>query len=156
FAPVLVSPVEEKGTVNVWAISDRRTDTPARLTVRLLGFSGHQIWRGDQDITLTANASRVYSTFRRDEMLAGADPRRAVPVAALSHRAGKRLPPNLLYFGKTKDLALPKPGFTLDVEPRADGTFAVKVATQSLARNVYLTTGEGMKALAGSFDDNFF
>jgi len=32
FAPVLVSPVEDKGVVNVWAISDRRTDTPARLT----------------------------------------------------------------------------------------------------------------------------
>jgi len=156
FAPVLVSPVEDKGTVTVWGISDRRTDTPARLTVRLLGFSGHQIWRGDQDITLSANASRAYATFRRDQMLAGADPKRAVLVAELSDRAGKRLSRNLLYFGKTKDLDLPNPGLSIEVEPRSDGTFTIKVATQSLARNVYLTTGEGMKAIPGFFDDNFF
>src|SRR5262249_31155022 len=110
FAPVLVSPVEDKGTISVWGVSDRRADTPARLTVRLLGFSGHQIGRGDQDITRAGNTSRVYLTFRRAEALAGADPARTVLVAEISERGGKRLSRNLLYFGKTKDLDLPKPG----------------------------------------------
>ncbi len=52
FAPVLVSPVEEKGIVNVWAVSDRRTETPARLTVRLVDFQGRELWRKEQDVRL--------------------------------------------------------------------------------------------------------
>ena len=37
FAPVLVSPVEDKGTVNVWIVSDRRT-APPLLPVLLVFF----------------------------------------------------------------------------------------------------------------------
>src|SRR5262245_66299241 len=43
FAPVLASVVEENGVVKVWGISDRRNDTPARLTVKLIDFAGKQI-----------------------------------------------------------------------------------------------------------------
>jgi beta-mannosidase len=154
FAPVLVSPVEDKGgTVTMWGISDRRADTPAKLSVRLLGFDGHQIWRGDQDIVLAANASRAYATFRRAELLAGADPKRAVLVAELNERAtGKRLSRNLFFFEKTKDLDLPKPELSLEVEPREGGTFAVKVTAQRLARAVYLTSPDR----DAFFDENYF
>jgi beta-mannosidase len=157
FAPVLVSPVEDKGTVSVWGVSDLRADTPARLTVRVLTFDGRQVWRGDADIVLAANASRVYSALQRDQLLAGADPSRAVLVAEIADKSGRRLSRNLLYFGKTKDLDLPKQSVALDVAPGSgDGVFTVKVAAKQLARNVYLTAGDGAQAIDGSFDENYF
>ena len=48
-----------------WAVSDRRTDTPARLTVRLIDFQGRELWRKEQEVRLAANASQVYLSMPR-------------------------------------------------------------------------------------------
>jgi beta-mannosidase len=163
FAPVLVSPVEEKGVIDVWGISDRRADVRARLLTRLLDFSGRELWRKEQEVTLAANASRVHLSLKRDEALAGADPKQVLLVAELTE-AGQRLSRNTLSFVKTKELELPKPTLRLEVDARDDVGFTVKVGTDVLARNVFLTVdgdpsqpvGAGSAALAGAFDDNYF
>jgi beta-mannosidase len=155
FAPVLVSPVEEKGMLNIWGISDRRADAPARLTLRLIDFAGKEIWRKDQDLTLAANASKIYLSVRRAEALAGADAARVVLVAELSEQ-GKPLSRNLFWFNKTKGLDLPRPELALSVEPGAAGSLTVKVATHGLARHVYLDTGGGGGLVEGRLDDNYF
>ncbi len=87
FAPVLVSPVEEKGIVNVWGVSDRRTDTRARLTVRLVDFQGRELWRKEQDVQLAPNASRRAAV---DAARRGAGRRRSDARGAghRAHRAG--------------------------------------------------------------------
>jgi beta-mannosidase len=156
FAPVLVSPVEEDGTVKVWAISDRRTPITAHLSLRLLDFNGNELWRHDQDARLGPNASHLLATIPRREALAGADPKRVVLVAELTE-AGKRLSRNTLSFLKTKDLELPTPELHLDVEPRADGTFAVRLLTRRFARDVMLSmTTPAAPVIDGFFDDNDF
>jgi beta-mannosidase len=158
FAPVLVSPVEEKGLINVWAVSDRRAATPARLTVRLVDFAGKQLWRQDQDLVLAANASKVHFSMRRGEALAGADAARVVLVAELSEQ-GKLLSRNLFSFNKTRDLELPRPELALSVEAGAAGDLTIKVASRGFARNVYLDTvaaGAAAGAMDGRFDDNYF
>ncbi|HEY5090642.1 MAG TPA: glycoside hydrolase family 2 protein, partial [Polyangia bacterium] len=151
FAPVLVSPVDDKGTINVWAISDRRTDTAARLTVRVVDFTGHELARRDQDIVLAANASRIYVSFRRHDMLGGVDPKRVLLLAEITEK-GERIARNIFWFEKTKDLDLPRPEIALSVAPGKDGTFAITVGAKALARDVYLGSG----AVDGFFEDNFF
>jgi beta-mannosidase len=151
FAPVLVSPVDDKGTINVWGVSDRRTDTAARLTVRMIDFAGHELARRDQDILLAANASRVYVSFGKRELLGGVDPKHLVLSVEISEK-GQPIARNLFWFEKTKDLDLPKPEVALSVAPGQDGAFAVTVGARQLARNVYLTSG----AVDGFFGDNFF
>jgi beta-mannosidase len=164
FAPVLVSPVEDKGIVNIWAVSDRRADSAARLTVRLLDFSGRELWKKQQEVVLAANSSRVYMALRKQDALAGADPARVVLVAELTEN-GDRLSRNLFWFAKTKELELPRAELALEVDPRprADGSFTVKVTARQLARNVFLSAGGGGAATAasdprldGAFDDNYF
>jgi beta-mannosidase len=154
FAPVLVSPVEEKGTVTVWGISDRRTDTPIRLTVRLIDFAGRELWRRQQEMSLAANASRPYLSLSKKEALAGADPARVVLVAEISESGkGGRLSRNTLSFVKTKDLELPAPELRLEVGgASAGGIFPIKVSTRAFARNVYLSTTAGN----GFFENNYF
>ncbi|HEX3903179.1 MAG TPA: glycoside hydrolase family 2 protein [Polyangia bacterium] len=151
FAPVLVSPVDNKGTIEIWGVSDRRTDTPARLTIRVLDFSGHELGRRDQELTLAANASQLLVSFRKKELLGSTDPRRVVLVAELTE-GSRPLARNLFWFDKTKALELPKPQVGLDVHPNADGTFSVTVHASALARAVRLDAG----AIAGFFDDNYF
>ena len=109
FAPVLVSPVVEKGTVNVWTISDRRADVPvAALAAAARLRRARQLWKREQDMTLAANASRLALAFPRNEPLAGADSKRVMLVAEVLER-GAVASRNILYFEKTKDLELPRP-----------------------------------------------
>jgi beta-mannosidase len=150
FAPVLVSPIDEKGTINVWVVSDRRTDTPAHVTARLVDFSGHELARREQEVVLAANASRIYLSFPRTEILAGADPKKVMLVVEARDKGGP-LGRNILWFEKTKDLDLPKPDVHLEVTPASGGAFTVKVTAAKLARDVYLTD-----AADGFFSDNYF
>ncbi len=158
FAPILVSPVDNKGAIEIWGVSDRRADTPARLTIRVLDFSGKELGRRDQDLTLAANSSQRLVSFRKKELLGSTDPRRVVLVAELSEPGrtdARPLARNLFWFEKTKELELPKSRVTLDVapgQPGTDGTFSVSVRADTLARAVRLDAG----AIDGSFDDNYF
>ncbi len=160
YAAVLVSPVEEKGVVNVWGVSDRRTETPARLSVRLVDFQGRELWRKDQDVRLAPNASAVLLSMPRAQALGGADPTRVVLVTELTQPGEKQpMSRNLLSFVKTKELELPVPELRLEVAGGgADGALEVTVRAPVFARNVYLTAGEPATATAidGRFEDNFF
>jgi len=164
FAPVLVSPVEEKGVVNVWGVSDRRTETPARLSMRLIDFQGHELWRKDQDVRLLPNASAVLLSMPRAQALGGADPTRVVLVTELTEAGQKEpLSRNLLSFVKTKELELPLPELRLEVGggdavSALGPVLAVTVTAPVFARNVYLTVGDptAANAIDGRFEDNFF
>ncbi|HEY2903881.1 MAG TPA: glycoside hydrolase family 2 protein [Polyangia bacterium] len=150
FAPVLVSPVIEKGSVRVYVVSDRLTDTPAQLSLRLIDFDGHERWRKDTIVTVASNSSRVYQTLSKRDALRGADPSQVVLVAELSQN-GQRLSRNILTFVKARDLTLPGPELTTAVEGH-DGAAVVRVTARHLASAVWLHTDGG----DGAFTDNFF
>jgi beta-mannosidase len=153
FAPVLVSPVLEKGVVSIYGVSDRRTDARARVSARVVDFAGNVLNRIDNNITLAANASRAYMTFKERDILNGADPSKVVLVAELEvEGAPGSASRNLLYFKKTKDLQLPKPELKMAAAAGANGALAVSVSARQLARNVFLTGG----AVDGFFEDNYF
>jgi beta-mannosidase len=150
FAPVLVSPVEEGGRVQVFVVSDRLADTRAHLAVRLVDFDGKELSRHEQDIVAKANTSGVAWTGSKRDLLRGVDPARVVLVAEVREGASV-LSRNLMMFEKTRDLALPPPELSVAVEARgADAS--VRVTAKRFARAVYLATADGQ----GSFSDNFF
>jgi beta-mannosidase len=162
FAPVLVSPVEEGNEVRVFVINDRRTDVRAKLVLRLLDLDGKELSRRQHDVVSKANTSVALWAASKKDVLGGADPSRVVLVAELqvggqgrqAEQAGQPatvLSRNLLYFVKTRDLALPTPELQVAVEARGAGA-AVRVTTRRFARGVYLSTTTG----AGMFSDNFF
>jgi beta-mannosidase len=152
-----VSPVEDGGTVKIWGVSDRRTATPAHLSLRLLDFAGRELWRRDQDVRLTANASGVLVSLGKREILAGQDAAKVVLVAELTE-GPKRLSRNTLSFVKAKDLDLPAADIHTDVEPRPDGAFTVRLTSRHFARDVMLSTTSsgGVPVVDGFFEDNAF
>jgi beta-mannosidase len=150
FAPVLVSPVEEDGNVRVFAVNDRRADVRARLSLRLVDFDGKELWRNDQDVVARPTSSAaVWQAWKKD-VLRGADPSRVVLVAEL-REGGTLLSRNLMFFEKTRELALPRPELQVAVEARPTGA-SVRVTARRFARAVYLSTADGQ----GAFSDNFF
>jgi beta-mannosidase len=151
FAPVLVSPVDDNGTLRVYAVSDRRSDLSAHLTLRLIDLdNGGERWRFDRDVTVKALASEVqFAAWKRD-VLKGSDPSRVVLVAELS-AGGATLSRNLFYFLKTRELALPRPELAVSVTPHRIGA-TVTVKARRFARAVWLSTPDG----EGAFSDNFF
>jgi beta-mannosidase len=159
FAPVLVSVVEDGEGVQVWGISDRRSDAPVQLTVRSLDFNGRQLWRRDQNVRLGGNSSRSYVALPKREVLASSDPAHVVLVAELTE-GGKRLSRTTFYFAKAKDLDLPAPELQLAVAARPDATFAIDITARKFARAVHLSsmhvTDGKMIGVDGFFDDNDF
>jgi beta-mannosidase len=152
FAPVLVSPVEEGGSVRVFVVNDRRTDVRAKLTLRVLDLDGKELARRAHDVVSKANTSVALLVAARKDLLGAAEPSRVVLVAELHEAAGgPLLSRNLLFFAKTKDLALPAPELQVAVEARG-ADLAVRVTAKRFARGVYLSTTSG----AGTFSDNFF
>jgi beta-mannosidase len=151
FAPVLVSPVEESGTLRVYLVSDRRTDLPAHLTLRLVDLDGGgERWRFERDVTVKALASEAQFSAAKRDILKGVDAGHVVLVAELT-AGGRTVSRNLFYFQKTRDLALPSPELALAVTPHRIGA-TVKVTARRFARAVWLSTPDG----DGSFSDNFF
>ena len=149
FAPELVSVVAAGDKVQVWATSDRRVPAHARLSIRLLDFSGRDVWHRDQAITLAPNASRAYVTLAKGEILGGANPNGVVLVSEL-WEGTQRLSRNTFTFLKTKDLSLPKTGLKLDVRASTTGGLEVQVTASQFAAGVYLTGVDGF------FEDNGF
>jgi beta-mannosidase len=151
FAPVLVSPVDDNGTLRIYTVSDRRSDLPAHLTLRLVDLDGGaDRWRFERDVTVKALASEPqFSAWKRD-VLKGVDPSRVVLSAELT-AGGVMISRNLLSFVKTRDLALPSPELSVAVTPhRISAT--LRITARRFARAVWLSTPEG----EGSFSDNFF
>jgi len=87
----------------------------------------------EADRVLAANASRIYVSFRRHDMLGGVDPKRVLLLAEITEK-GQRIARNIFWFEKTKDLDLPRPEVALAVAPGPDGTFAITVGAKALAR----------------------
>ena len=151
FAPVLVSPVDDNGTLRVYVVSDRRGDLAAHLTLRLVDLDGGgERWRFERDVTVRALASEPQFSAGTRDILKGVDPSHVVLVAELS-AGGVSLSRNLFYFRKTRDLALPSPELAVAVTPHRIGA-TVKVTARRFARAVWLSTPDG----DGEFSDNFF
>ncbi|MES1207814.1 MAG: glycoside hydrolase family 2 protein [Pseudomonadota bacterium] len=153
FAPVLVSPADENGTLRVYVVSDRRADVPGHLVLRVVDLDGGaERWRVERDVTVRALASEAqFQAWKRD-VLKGVDPTRVVLVAELTDRStGATLSRSLFYFLKTRDLDLPAPELAVSVVPHAGGA-TVKVTARKLARAVWLSSSSA----EGFFADNFF
>ena len=157
FAPVLVSPVIEKGVVSIYGVSDRRTDARARLTARLIDFAGNALTRFDQGVTLAANASRAYMTFPERDILKGADPSKVVLVTELEVEGAPARPAQqsratCSTSRRPRTCSCPSRRSSSRSRAGANGALAVSVGAKQLARNVFLASG----AVDGFFDDNYF
>ncbi len=147
---VLVSPFEDDGKVATYIVSDRTQPMQAELRIRVLDFSGKQLFENKQNITVPELSSKIYSNITREELLKGTDAHHAFAVFELSS-GGKLISRNLMLFDVTRNVALPKPQIKTEVTG-SSGTYTLRLESPVLARNVYLSFGDSDVSVS----DNYF
>jgi beta-mannosidase len=152
YAPVLVSPHVEEGSVKTYIVSDKTEAMHGQLHLRLMDFDGKVLMEETQQVDVSPLASKVYHDWPVSKLTeaAGGDVSHVFVVADLISGT-TQISRNLTYLAPTKLIRL-KPA-QLKVETTgANGTYKVRVTSPVLARSVYVSVGE----LDAKFSDNYF
>jgi beta-mannosidase len=152
YAPVLVSPHVEEGSVKVYIVSDKTEAQTATLRLRLMDFDGKVLLEEKQDVSVAPLTSKVYADWPFLKLTqAGATDTSRVFVVAELMAGDATVSRNLTYLAPVKEVHL-KPA-TLQVDASgANGKLHIKVSSPVLARSVYVSFGN----LDAKVSDNYF
>jgi beta-mannosidase len=152
YAPVLVSPHVEDGSVRVYIVSDKTMAQAATLRVRLMDFDGKVLLEDKHDVNVDPLASKVYLDWPLSKLMGagGSDTTRVFVVAELSSGAAE-VSRNLVYLAPTKEIRLKPAQLGVDVSG-ANGGYKIRITSPVLARDAYLSFGD----LDVKVSDNYF
>ncbi len=150
YSPVLVSPVETDGRVQVFVISDELEEVKATLAVNLFSLEGKILWKTDMPVRIPAGSSQLYFEISRTELLRNHNPEKVVLWAGLFSGETK-ISENALFFAPPKKLALQNRAIRVEIGHEAEG-FSLHLSADYFAKDVFLTA----EGIAGRFNDNFF
>lgn len=151
YAPLLVSPHVEDGSLSVYIVSDKTSATPAQIRVRIMRFNGNVLREETRSTEIPALSSSKVITIPISSLIADKafDPATSVAVVDLLVD-GKRASSNLAFFAASRDLQLPHPEIAADLVPAGD-RYMVTLRSPVLARSVYVSF-DGVDA---EFSDNY-
>jgi beta-mannosidase len=163
YAPILVSPHIESGSVKVYVVSDKTEAQPALLRVRLMDFDGKVLLEENQNVGIDPLSSKINLDWPLAKLIqAGAtDTSRVFVVAELMNRGGGEIASrNLIYLAPTKEVHLKPATLKVDVTQEKSkvslsgdtGNYSVRITSPVLARDVYLSFGD----LDVKVQDNYF
>jgi beta-mannosidase len=152
YAPILVSPHIEDGSVKIYIVSDKTEAKSATLRLRLMDFDGKVLLEESNNVTVHPLSSQVYLEWPLKKLAdaAGADLSHVFVVAELS-TGGAQISRNLAYLVPTKEIHL-KPAALRVEATGANGSYTIRVTSPVLARSVYLSFGD----LDVKLSDNYF
>jgi beta-mannosidase len=152
YAPILVSPHVEEGSLKVYIVSDKTEAKAATLRVRLMDFDGKVLLEDTHTVDVTPLSSKVFLDWPLKKLAdaGAADTSRVFVVADLTD-AGTQISRNVAYLAPIKEVNL-KPA-ALKVETAgASGSYKIRITSPVLARSVYLSFGD----LDAKLSDNYF
>ena len=160
YAPILVSPHVENGSLKVYIVSDKTESTPASLRVRLMDFDGKVLLSESKNVDVAGLSSKVYLDWPLKKLAdaGAADTSRVLVVADLQTGGasdfamnGTQISRNLVYLAPTKEVHLQPAALKLETLG-ASGNYKIRVTSPILARDVYLAFGD----LDVKLSDNYF
>jgi len=142
YAPVLVSPHFDNGTLSLYIVSDRVGAQQGQLHLRIMDFTGKVIKETKENVSIDPLASKIYQRITMTDLvnLGRLDMSQVVGVADLSI-GGKEVSSTLVFFVPSKQVDLPSASISTDIQPAGHG-FDVTLKSPVLARAVYLSFGE--------------
>ncbi len=151
YAPVLVSPHVDSGTLSIYIVSDKTASLNGTLRLRIMDFSGKVIKEITQSVKIDPLASKVYQQIPLVELSGATAPDWSglVGVADLTI-GGQKVSTNLVYFLPSKQIKLPPAPITAEISQAGEG-YDVTLSSASLARSVYVSFGE----FDAQFSDNY-
>ena len=167
YAPILISPHVEEGSLKVYIVSDLTNKQGGRLVVRLMDFDGKVLLKEDRVVSVEPLSSSVYLDWSLRKLAdAGAADTSRVFVSAQLGSADATISSNIAYLAPTKEIHLKPATLKVDVVDVSCGTgapilvenlkgksaYTIRVSSPVLARSVYLSFGN----LDVNISDNYF
>jgi len=151
YAPILVSPHVEGGTLSIYIVSDKTVPLNGTLRLRIMDFSGKVVKETSQSVGIDPLASKVYQQLPLVELSGAkaADWSGLVGVADLTV-GDQKVSTNLVYFVPSKQIQLPHAFVSAEISAAKDG-YDVTLSSPGLARSVYLSFGE----FDAQYSDNY-
>jgi len=169
YAPILVSPHVEDGSVKFYIVSDQTWPQAGNLWVRLMDFDGKVLLEEKHPVKVDPLSSKVYLEWPLKKLAnAGGSDTAHVFIQAELWGADAEISHNIVYLAPTKEIHLKpavlavkvQPGSLALARPRLTGEkpgsssvdFTVSITSPVLARSVYLSFGD----LDAKVSDNYF
>jgi beta-mannosidase len=155
YAPILVSPHVENGSVKVYVVSDATEAKSAILHARLMDFDGKVLLDETHPVTITPLSSSIYLDWPLAKLsrAGAADTSRVFVVAELTNQHGGILSPrNLVYVAPTKEVHLKPAVLQAQMSRAGSGSYKISISSPVLARDVYLSFG----SIDAKVSDNYF
>ena len=150
YKDILVSPIEESSSLNVYAVSDRLKGTKAKLTVKLLIMSGEVVNTYSQDVKVLANTSSKVFSVEMTDLMKGMD-RKDVVVHAELETFDQSIYKNNYFLVSQKNLNYPKAKISRSIRTM-DGGYEITLQSDKFARGVFLS----LQGIDNFFDNNYF
>ena len=146
---IIISVKEEKDHLIIYLINDDFEKYDGTLQYELLDFEGNVFWNSQKKVELGKDTSQIVESISMNEWPKKYD------LSALVFQTkfiadGNQIDNYLYYFTEPRNLQLKHPEIMLKVIKK-NGIFEVKLTSNRLAKNVYLST-----PLNGSFSNNYF
>ena len=149
YAPVLVAPVLKDGRITVHIVSNRQSDFPAELSLRLMDTHGKILSEKSRAVTVAALGSTTAMDLSVAD-LAGFDAANTFAVMELN-QGKQQVARNILFFAKPLEINLPTTHLTTEIVADRTG-YIVRISSSTLARDVAMSFGD----LDAEPSDNYF
>jgi beta-mannosidase len=151
YAPVLVSPHFDNGTLSVYVVSDKTTPEDGQLRLRIMDFSGKVIRESTQPISIEPLASKIYELLTVTDLFSHGPLDLSKLVGAVDVSVGgKEVSSNLVFFSPSKRIQLDPAKVSAEITQAKNG-YDVVLSSPVLARAVYLSFGEA----DAQYSDNY-
>ncbi|HEX4582430.1 MAG TPA: glycoside hydrolase family 2 protein, partial [Acidobacteriaceae bacterium] len=147
---LLIAPIRQDGTTNIYAINDRTVPVRANVDMQVMGFDGRVLSESTSSVTMAPLSSTRVNSLRDDALLKGADPKKTLAVFTMDVD-GKAVSRHILYFRMARDLNLPQAKVSAHMTAGANG-LELALHADTLARDLWISFGDQDATLA----DNAF
>ena len=154
FAPILINPIRQNDSLNIYLISDcPDTKDHLMLEMKVTDFDRKKQGKPIRLNTLTvpANTSQCVYRIKTDTWLSPEEQQRCFMQLTLKDKAGNTLAETVYFFRKTKDLLLPETTVSCKMKQK-DGMCELTLFSPALAKDVFIE----IPLQGARFSDNFF
>jgi len=143
FAPILLAVKENENEISIIGSNDNLEEISGKLFVKLIDFSGKELWTASKDCDLDFEKSTICLQISKTE-LPKFEKEKTILVIEFDSKKKKTIAYH--YFVKPKELQLEKP----TIEFKIVGETLIELKTNTLAKNVFLQANDTF------FEENYF
>jgi beta-mannosidase len=142
YAPVLVSPHVEDGSLAVYVVSDKTVPQQGVLRLRIMNMDGKVLRETTKAVMIDPLASKVYQQLPLSELSdsGSLDLTRTFGAVDLTI-GGEKVSSNIVYFAQSKEIHLSAASVSTKITVAKSG-YEVTLLSKVLARSAYLSFGE--------------